>query len=516
MNSESRSYNSILNAFFGIGGQLLSVAMSFIVRYVFIRALAAEYLGVNGLFTSILSVLSLAELGIGTAIVYSLYKPIAEKDEPKICVLMNLYAKVYITIGVVIAVLGVAITPFLGYLIKDTPDIPGITLIYLIYLLDTFSSYFFAYKRSLLSADQREHVLSVNRLIFMIFKSAGQIAVLLLFHNFYLYLFIQILCTFLENVRVSCLVDKYYPFLKKNTHKEKLPADEIKKIVSNVKALFIYKASAVFLGGIDNLIISSQIGVLCVAMYSNYLLVVNSITNLINIFVNSFTASIGNFLTTKKSEDQTKLFDRVVFVVFLLVGFASVCLFVLLNPFIRLYSGKDLMLSDTTVLFIVINFFIVGMMTPIWNFRTTMGLFVHGRWRPVISAGINLVLSFLLVQWFGIEGVLFATIVSRATTNLWFDPYIIYKKGWNLAPYSYYLRFMMYTLYTFAVAYALAFACNLMGFAETWPGFILQLIVTSFISLAAFGLPIVISADRNYYFDLLKRVIDRFLHRKTV
>lgn len=506
MNNESRTINSVRNTIFSVIGQGISILLSFVVRFVFIRCLPTEYLGLNGLFTSVLTILSLAELGIGTAIIYSMYKPIAEHDQEKICVLMRLYEKVYSAIGFFVAIAGVAISPFLNQFIKDMPDIDGLKGIYFIFLFDTVASYFFAYKRALISADQREAVLSINHLLFILIKSISQIITLVLFKNFYIYLVIQVVCTLAENIRVSILVDKLYPFLKKYKGNGKLSKDETKSIIDNVKALFIYKASSVFLGGIDNLIISSQIGVICVAIYFNYTLIINSLTNVINMFTTSITASIGNFMATEKEVGQKKLFERVVFINFLLFGFSSVCLYTLLNPFIEIYSGKDMLLSSYAVILIVLNFFIMGMMSPIWTFRTTMGLFIYGRWRPVISAAINFVLSMVFAQFWGIEGVLIATAISRITTNLWYDPYIVYKKGWNMSPISYYIMFMKYSGVVIAIAVGISILSNIIYFESSIWGFMLRLLFVVILTTLMFAIVVFCNPDKEYFRDIVYRL----------
>ena len=413
-----------------------------------------------------------------------------------------------------VAVAGTAISPFLRYLIKDAPEIEGLTGIYFIFLADTVASYFFSYKRSLISADQRESVLSLNHLLFVILKSVVQIALLLLLRNFVIYLCAQVVCTLGENLRVSFLVNKLYPFLADHKSVRKLEKEEKRTIIENVKALFIYKAASVFLGGIDNLIISTQIGVICVAAYSNYLMIVGSLTNVINMFVTSITASIGNFVATESREDQRKLFERVVFVVFLLFGFSSICLAELLNPFIALYAGEKLLLSEETVVIIVVNFFIVGMMSPVWAFRTTMGLFVYGRWRPVISAAMNFALSMWFAQFWGIEGVLIATAISRITTNLWFDPYIVYKKGWDASPKRYYFKFILYTLSLSAAIAVLTILCRLLAFPQSVGGFCLR---TGFVAIAAAAMcatAVMLNPDKQYYYSMLKRLLAKA--RRTV
>lgn len=509
MNQNSRLENSLKNTIFSVLAQGLTIGFSFVVRYFFIRSLPMDYLGVNGLFTNILSVLSLAELGIGTAIVYSMYKPIAENDEEKIRVLMQLYKKIYCAIGCIVAVVGVLIIPYLDILVKDKPDISGLTLIYLIFLADTSVSYFFSYKRSLISADQREYMLSLNRLGFLGLKSVLQIVVLLVIENYYIYLVIQVICTMFENIVVSYLVDKMYPFLRTKTT-QKLSKEERQTIIDNVKALFIYKVATIFLGGIDNIIISARIGVLWVAKYSNYTLVVNSLMNALNMFCASITASIGNFVVKEGRKEQKKLLDKVVFVTFLLFGFSSVCLYGLLNAFIQIYCGEEYLLSSFVVVLVIANFYIMGMMSPMWTFRTTMGLFVFGKWRPVISAIINFVLSVWWAEFWGIEGVVLATIVSRVVTNLWFDPYIIYKKGLGISPITYYAKFIGYSGTLCGVLVLLKVVTDMFSFETDLLGFVTRCVIVFLYAMLMFGIIIFINPERRYYMAIIKNLLGRF------
>ena len=471
----SRTSNSIKNSFFSIGCQGINTLMSFLVRFVFIKCLPIDYLGLNGLFTNILMILSLAELGIGTAIVYSMYKPIAMNNKKKISILMRLYAKIYNVIGIVILIIGVCLIPFLDIFIKDQPSINGLIYIYVMFLLDTVLSYFFSYKRSLITADQKEYILSITRSIFILIKTILQIAMLLLTKNYFLYLCIQIVTTLCENLMISYIVDKKYSYLKE--YNGKLTREETKEIIDNVKALFIYKFATVFLGGIDNLVISMKLGIIWVAKYSNYTLIINAIFNIINMFISSITASIGNFIVLKSEQEQELLLERISFIVFMIFGFCSTCLYCLLNPFIKIYCGDDYLLNQNVISLIIINFYIQGMMTPIWTFRTTKGLFVQGKWRPIISAAINFVLSFVLADYLGIAGIILATIIARVVTNLWFDPYIIYKKGWNKLPTSYYKKFLLYSFILFIEILTVSTVISLFDISYLLTGFVIRICI---------------------------------------
>lgn len=445
MNSNSRTYNSISNTIYGIVTQTATVLLSFVTRSVFIKYLSIEYLGVNGLFTNILTILSLAELGFGTAIIYSMYKPLADNDTSLLSALMMLYSRVYKTIGFVVGLLGILIIPFLNTIIKDAPDVGSIKLIYILFLLNSVSSYFFAYKRAIIQADQKQRVISKNKLLFSIFKMCAQILILVVTNSYILFLIIQIVSTFLENLVISHIANKMYPFLKE-TNFYSLNKQETKVIWTNVKALMIYKVGSTILDGTDNIIISTFIGVSSVGLLSNYTLIIGSVSMLLAQLTSAITGSVGNYMAKESSEKKEELLYKITFVYFIFYGYSFVFLFVLLNPFITIWIGNKYLLSKAVVLVLSINWYIYGMISPVWTFRSTLGLFVHGKYRPAISAIINVVVSIIFAMKFGVIGVLLGTTLTRLITNSWYDPYIVYKHGLHTSPLKYYLIQIKYAI----------------------------------------------------------------------
>lgn len=445
MEGNSRIINSIKNAASGLASQFISLILSFIVRTVFIRYLGNLYLGVNGLFTNILTILSLAELGFGVAIVYSLYAPLAHNDTKKIQSIMNLYSRVYKIIGVIVGVMGLSIIPFMDIIIKDNKGIYNLTLIYVLFLLDSVCSYFFSYKRSILSADQKEYMNSRYKYIFTVIKSISQVIILILFENFIFYLLIQIITTLLENIFISKKVDKIYPYLKiKNS--QKLQENEFEKIVEDVKALILTKVGHVMLNGTDNIIISSLVGISWVGLLSNYTMIIGSLVMIISQITSSITGSVGNYMAKENKENKYNLFKRVDFIIFWIYGFSTICLVVLLNPFIELWLCKDYILNESIIIVLAINFFISGIMSVLWIFRSTMGLFTQGKYRAIICAILNMAISIMLAKKIGLIGVLLGTTISRLVVNLWYDPYIIYKYGFNKSVKEYYIKYLWRTL----------------------------------------------------------------------
>lgn len=425
--AESRMKNSIKNFRYGAFTQILSTVFSFISRTFFIKILGEQYLGINGLFTNILTVLSFAELGIGNAIIFSMYKPIATDDTEKVNALMSLYKKCYRTIGVVVLLVGVAITPFINLFIKDPPNIPeSLYFIYLLYVINTALSYFFTYKKSIISAHQKEYVINGYRMFFIVFKNVVQIVFLVVTHNFIVYLILQIVCTFLENFTLSVKANKMYPYIKTNNYQE-ISREEKGIIFKNVKSLIMYKFGSVILNGTSNIVISKMIGVVIVGFYSNYLMIVQAVSNVVGNALNGITASIGNLNATANEKVKEKTFYELFFISVWIFGFCSIALLTLLNPFIELWIGNNYLLEYSAVVAIVLHFYINGVQFTGYTYRTTAGLFVKGKWAPIIAAIINIILSILLGYIWGITGILLATSIARLTTTTWIDAFLVHK-----------------------------------------------------------------------------------------
>ncbi len=467
MNSKGRIENTLRNSVMGVGAQIVTTVMGLIVRTVFIHQLSADYLGVNGLFSNILTMLSLAELGVGSAIVFSMYKPIATNDKRTVAKLMNLYSKAYNAIGIVVAIVGLCIIPFLKYIIKDQPNISGLKFIYLLYLLNTVLSYLFAYKRSIFQADQRARVITAFDLVFNALKSVGQICVLLLTGNFLLYLVIQIVCTFLENIFISIYANHEYAFLKEY-RTEKLTKEEQKPILDHIKALFIYKIGSTALDGTDNIIISAFDGVISVGLLSNYSLVTGSIQMILGKITSALTGSVGNFIAKEKHERYEEILNHVTFLHFVLYGMIFVGSIAVLNPLISVWAGKEYLLDDTIVFTNCLNIYIFGMMNAIWIFRSTMGLFIYGKWRPLVSAVLNIVVSIVLAKIYGLLGVLMGTTITRVATNVWFDSLIVYRYGLKKSPLIYFRKWIYYLLMVLVDIWIVSSAKNILVLDGIW------------------------------------------------
>lgn len=458
----SRTNNSIKNIQYSVIGQIVALGSNFITRMVFVKVLSAEYLGVNGLFTNILSILSFAELGIGPAIVYSMYKPLADKNTKLLNGLMKLYKSAYVTIGTLILILGAILTPFLDFFIKDMPNIDNIEFIYVLFVINTAGSYFFSYKRSFLIADQKKYIDAIYHYSYFFIRSILQIFILLFTGNFIFYLIIQILITFAENFTVSLKVNKLYPFIssKREAFIDKSVKAEIKK---NVKAMIFHKMGSVIVLGTDNLLISKFVGIVAVGIYSNYLLVITALRQIFNIIFQSMIASVGNLGATEDTEKKEFIFRSIDFIGFWLYGFASIALITLFNPFIELWLGKKYLFNFSSVLLIVVSFYLTGRRRSVLTFRDAFGLFWHDRYKPILESGINLAASIILVKWIGFEGVILGTIISTLTTNFWIEPYVLYKFGFDTSMTKYFRQYLITTSLIICIGVLNIWLTNFLG-----------------------------------------------------
>jgi O-antigen/teichoic acid export membrane protein len=441
----SRTNNSIRNVKYAIIGQGLALIISFIARMIFVKTLGAEYLGINGLFTNILSILAFAELGIGTAITYSLYKPLAEKDIEQTKTLMRLFQKAYLTIGIIILILGTGLTPFLGYLIKDMPDIENIPLIYLMFVVNSAISYFYSYKRSIIIADQKHYIDTIYRYGFRIVLEISQIIVLILTQNFIMFLALQFIMTFLQNIGISKKADKLYPYIK-DKNVEKLDTHTKNTIVRNVKALIYHKVGSIVVMGTDNLLISKYVGIVAVGIYSNYYLIIGAVNTVSGVMFQAVTASVGNLGVTATKERKLFVFECLNFITFWIYGFSAISLIILFNPFIEIWLGEEYLFSMLLTTLIVLNFYISSMRKSVLTFREALGLYWYDRYKPLFEAGINLIVSVILVKMIGIAGIFIGTFISTITTCFWVEPYILYKYGFKHSVKTYFLRYFTYTV----------------------------------------------------------------------
>lgn len=510
----SRTKNSVRNLITAIIGQGIGFIISFIARIFFIRTLGREYLGLNGLFTNILTILSLAELGVGEAITFSLYKPLAENNTKKCTMLMQVYKKVYTIIGVTILLIGISLTPFLPLIIKDMPDIPYISLIYALFVVNTSVSYFFSYKRNLIIADQKRYIVTFYRYVAHAVFTFLEIVYLILFKNYIGYLLIMIAATLADNLMVSRKANKMYSFLNNN---EKIPLDEESKdsIIKNTRAMMMHKVGGVVVNSTDNILLSMLVSLDAVGLYSNYFFITNAINSVTTHVFNSVTASVGNLFATSDNKKAYSIFKDIYFLDYLMYSFISVSLICLFNPFIELWIGKDYLFSFDIVCIIVINFYIAGMRKSVLTFREASGLFYKDRWKSVFEAIINLGTSIILAINFGTFGVFLGTLISSITVCIWVEPLVLYKYGFKEKLREYFKLYITYAIITIICCTLTYFLCSLINFGRVISFIIkalLCLLIPNIVNSIIFGR----KEEYKYFKNLIKKILSKIRRKKTI
>lgn len=503
-----RTQKALVNALAGVVGKLITTIVVFLGRTVFIYTLGVEYLGASSLFTSILTMLSLAELGFSTAITYNLYRPLAKGNKKKTAAFMNFYKKVYNIIGTVIFIVGLLLIPFLKEIItEDIPDIKeSIYLIYVLYLANTAISYFFVYRSTLLEASQNKYIVSLSHTLVSVIKTIANSIALLLTKNFILYLLIEIASTLLYNFIISVIANRKYKEVLQDKE-SKLKTREKKLVFNNVKAMFLYKVSDVILNGTDNIIISRYLGTTTVGIYSNYYTIINQVYAFVLQIFQATTASIGNFVVERKKEEQETVFNNMIFLSFVIYFICSVLLFNCINPFITLWVGEDFLMGIPVVMVLVLNFYTTGMISPLTSFRTANGLFMQGRYRPIIMAIINIIVSIILVKWIGIIGVFLGTVIARVSTQLWYDPWLIYKKVFHKSSKIYFVKYAMYLFIT-AIGCAIVYGIGKLVPIEN---LILVLLWNIVISIIVVTLIIVLLFRKTPEFAYVQNIVRKIL-----
>lgn len=409
--ANSRTKNSALIMAFSGMRQLLTFLLAFVSRTVFIYTLGAEYLGLNGLFTNILQFLSLTELGIGSAIAFYLYKPLAVHDTERVKVIMRFYRGCYRVVGLSMLGLGCLLMPFLSKLVNlDQPIPDNLYLIYFLFLCNSAFTYlFFAYKQTLVMANQEQYRIEKVNIAFTFINCLADVVILLLFRNFTIYLAVKVALVVVKNMVISAKIDKAYPYIKEPCS-GRLGREEIKNLFKDVYSVSVFRVGNTLVNSVTNIIISACLGTIIVGYYSNYLLITSSVIMAFMLFVNSFTAGIGNVMATETSEKQYRVYKTLNLMSFFVYTVFTICLFQLSNSFINLWIGnihKDYVLSQWAVVAICLNFYLDCNAQIINAFRNGSGHFKTGRYLPVYGGIANVAASLIGAKFFGLLGVLF-------------------------------------------------------------------------------------------------------------
>lgn len=424
---KSRTAYAARNLAYGMVNKILMLLVPFLLLAVIRRTLGSEYLGLNNLFASLIQMLSLAEMGLGSAMVYSMYKPVAENNVEQLDALLRLYRNIYRVLSIFILLVGMICVPFLTKIIKDSvPEDTNLYLLFLIYLLNTVLSYgLFAYKKSLLQAYQRTDIVSKISTVVHVGLYAMQLLSLLVYRSYYLYVLLLPLSTVANNLLVNYVCSKRYAGIK--------PEGEIEErakrdLFSRVGALAGHKIGGIVISSFDSVVISAFLGLRSVALYSNYFYVVKALTGIINIGYSSILPGIGNSIILEDKEHNYALYRKVSFLLMWFVGWASVCLVCLYQPFVTLWMGKEYLLGWDTVLLFVIYFYVWQIRVANLAFKDATGLWKDDFWKPYVGLFVNLFVNILLVKLIGMNGVLITTIfVMVAIYNPW-EQWVLFTK----------------------------------------------------------------------------------------
>lgn len=505
-----RTENSMKNIYISILTQIIITFLGFISRKVFIDSLGTEYLGVNGLLTNVLSMLSLVEGGIGTSIVYNLYKPLAENDESRIIALVQLYKKLYGILAMVIFGFSLTLYPFLAILMKDRNTVTSINTIYFIFVFKNMISYLNSHKWSLINADQKGYVLAKYSLIFSVLTTISKIIVLVITSNYILYLLIEAGIFIVQNIWNGKIVNERYPYIK--TKKKYIVEKDVKSnLITNVKALFLHNIGSYCVFGTDNILISAFISVKAVGLYSNYTMIIGQLSSLLTPVLNGIGASVGNLIATESKEKSYEVFNITYLINFWIYGICAIFLYNLLEPFINWWLGTGLLLDKLTFSVVLINFYISGMRSAILTFKSKAGIFVNDKYVPLIESIINLGSSIILVKYFGLAGIFMGTTISTIILPLWIQAKLVYNNVFEKSVFDYFRKYLIYIVVTIGVGIITTILSNMVPMV----GFI-SLIIKGGICVVVPNIFFILIFYRTTEFIYIKNTLYEFVKRKKM
>lgn len=439
-----RTKKAAINGSVSILTYIISFLPSIIVRKIFLVQLGEELLGLSSLYTNIISYLSIVEMGIGSAIIFSLYKPFAQDDRVKIKGYLDYYKKFYRNIGIIILIVGLCITPFLRIFIKDNINMHEASLYFILFLINTVVSYLFSYKLCILTVAQEGYILSIGTAISKIIIAVFQVILLKIIPNFYIYILVQIFINLVYYLIINIYVNRKYGWLKRINGK--IDNEERTGLIKNVRALFMHKIGYVVVFSTDNLVISSFISLVSVAKYNSYNMIIAALQGVISSATAALTPSIGNLLIENNNEKAIKVHKRLFFMNFWIVSFISISLFNTITQFIRIWLGENQQLDNFTVGIILINMYFQLMRSSIEQFKEGSGNYHQDRYVAFIEAFINLVFSIILVKKIGIAGVFLGTFISNISVVFWTKPRITYKYVFKTPLRNYFYMYFKYLL----------------------------------------------------------------------
>ncbi len=501
-----RSKNSIKNAIVAVIMNVINILIGFIAQKVFVIALGNEYLGLNGLFNNVLSILAVVELGFGNAIIYHLYKPVAEDNKKEIQILVKYYKNIYRVIALVIFALGLIVMPFIQFIIGEVSIPESLHLLFFLALIDIVASYLLTYKRSILYANQKNYIVNWVHIGYVIFMNVSEIILLLITKNYLLYLIVKIAFRLLENIVISLFADKMYPYIREKCDDDLDDATK-KDIKQKVHGLLFHKIGSSVTSGSDNIIISKVLGIVVVGLYSNYSMIISAVSNVLYQIFSSITAVVGNLLIENDKNKSYDIFRKMQLMNSWIYCWAGTCILCLIQLFIEIWMGKSYLLSFGVVVALVINFYVSGMRKTSNTFKEAAGIFYEDRFVPLIEITVNVVSSVILAYFFGLAGVFIGTILSAFVLFLYSYPIFVYKKLFGRTYFQFLKEFLYYlvlSMFCMGITYGITCLINVSNLIVALViNFIICMIIPNLIYFIIFRK----TDDFKYYINLLKNVI---------
>lgn len=481
--------------------------LKFVLRVVFVKTLPIEYLGINSLLTNIIAVLSLVEMGIGPAITYSLYKPLAYNNKYAVKAIMNLFKKVYSIIGILLLLIGLAAYNFLDIFISDFNKIPELRYFYLAFLINSVLSYFLSYKRNILIADQKQYIVNNYNTCIQTVVIILQTILLFIFKNYWYFLLVMIAGTVIENLTLTQRSNKDYKFLNDNTIGIKLPTEIKSEIIKNIKAMLCHKIGNVFITSSSNLILAKFMDLITIGLYSNYYMIVSSINVLTGKILEAFLAVIGNFIITAEDKNKLRAFKTIEFITAWQASVVFVGLYGLFDKFIILWLGKEFVLDRAISILLAFYVYIEYMRYAVLIFKDASGLYWQDRYKTLIQSVINILASIFFIQNYGLNGVVVSLIISNLLTSFWIEPYILLKNTINIPIKEYFLDYFKFTVLTVAIAIMTEMVNNYIFTDVTVINFIINVFICIFLTTIAW---LLIFFNRDEISEIKKLLKNKF------
>lgn len=482
--AEYRFRNSTRNAMAAVITSIFMAVFNFVERTVFNQCFISDYLGFYSLFYNIISVLSVAELGLNVAIAYALYSPIAEDDYKEISVIMSYFRKVYAVIGAVILLAGLAVLPFLGYLVKTEVPISDIRTYFVLFLLGTVSEYFFYYKSIIFTASQNEYV---NTLVTNISRSAlyvVQIFISIKTRNFLLYSICILSYSIVRCIATNIIAKRKFPYLCVRSNR-KLSKASRDKIVFNIRGLVLSQIGNVLVNITDSILISAMIGSAILGLYSNYQMITKGLLGFTRIFPNAITASLGNMGVMENENKMLDSYRAIDISFYLIYGILSIILFCIMNPIVQTFFGASRTLPLTSAFIISILFYASNIKSLYTTYKSSLGLYWYDRFRPVISGVTNVILSIILGKFIGFDGIVLGTFLTYLIIDLWVEPMIIFHHGFKTSSHAYIISTFARLLLVMALMAFTYFVTARIPFAGIL-GIIVKALASTAIAVGAF------------------------------